>query len=150
MPTISIEERLSAVPASERVLLLSHCQRPSQTCPGKFNKTGLRCPADCTENCRLGDLRKAALELGYRGVCIAAGGAQALRYVKETNPRGIVAVACHKELDEGVAAVRELTLPTAVEPPPILRVPLLRDGCVDTEVDMNVALEAISLGCRTA
>jgi hypothetical protein len=147
METTTVEETLSQIDPSQRVLLLSHCQRPSQTCPGKFNKQGLQCPPDCKEECNLARMKNAALKLGYLGVCIAAGGAQALRFVKDNNPRGIVAIACHKELDEGIAAVKELSDSDTSKYPPIVIVPLLRDGCVDTEVDMEQAMKAISLGC---
>ena len=69
-----------------------------------------------------------------------------MQYVKENNPRGIVAVACHKELDEGIHGVRELA---DVDGPelPIVIAPLTKDGCVDTEVDVEQALEIIALGC---
>ncbi len=147
MEIITVEETLSRVNPSQRVLLLSHCQRPSQTCPGKFNKQGLQCPPDCKEECNLAKLKNTALKLGYLGVCIAAGGAQALRFVKDNNPAGIVAIACHKELDEGIAAVKELSEGSTAKHPPIVVVPLLRDGCVDTEVDMEQAIKAITLGC---
>ena len=147
MKALTVEEELSRVVPSQRVLLLSHCQRPSQTCPGKFAKAGLRCPDDCREACNLAVLRKAALELGYLGVCIAAGGSQALKFVKDKQPGGVVAIACHKELDEGVAAVNSLVGAGFRAVPPVVVVPLLRDGCVDTEVDMKQALAAIRLGC---
>jgi hypothetical protein len=92
-------------------------------------------------------LRETALNLGYQGVCIAPGGSLALRYVKETSPLGIVAVACSKELDEGIGRVRALTGDAAGMIPPIVIIPLTREGCVDTQVDMNYALSMISLGC---
>lgn len=130
----------------ERVLLLSHCLRPSQTCPGKVAKRGLVCPEDCTEDCVVGRLRQAALALGYKGVCIASGGSMAVKFVAEQNPRGIVAVACKRELSEGVDAVLGLAA-GGQEPPAILVVPLTSDGCVDTEVDEAQAMAAITLGC---
>jgi hypothetical protein len=140
-----IEQRLAAVDPARRVVLLSQCLRPSQTCPGKFDKKGLVCPEDCSEDCVLGRLRKSALGLGYSGVCIAAGGAMALRFVKEHNPQAIVAVACDKELEEGVCGVREM-FEGGEEIPAVVIVPLLKDGCVDTEVDEEQVLEAITLG----
>lgn len=94
----------------------------------------------------MGRLRLAALAAGYKGVCIASGGAMAIKYVAELRPRGIVAVACHKELAEGVEAVLGMA-PDPGEAPPIVVVPLTRDGCVDTEVDEAQALAAIALGC---
>lgn len=141
-----IDDRLAKVSPAERVLLLSHCLRPSQTCPGKLNKRGLVCPDDCQEDCVVGRLRRAALAAGYKGVCIASGGAMALKYVAELRPRGIVAVACSKELAEGVEAVNGMAANPG-EAPPIVVVPLTRDGCVDTEVDEAQALAAIALGC---
>ncbi len=131
------------------MLLLSQCLRPSQTCPGKMGKKGLACPDGCQEACVIGRLRQAALELGYKGVCIAAGGAMALRFVTENNPRGIVAVACPKELAEGVQAVRDMA-GNGAEAPAIVSVPLLADGCVDTQVDEAEVLAAIRLGCGAA
>lgn len=97
----------------------------------------------------VGRLRRAALAAGYRGVCVASGGSMALKFVAEQNPRGIVAVACNKELAEGIEGVLGLAL-SAGEAPPIVVVPLLRDGCVDTEVDEAQALAAIALGCPPA
>lgn len=140
------EQLLAEVSPAERVLLLSHCLRPSQTCPGKVHKRGLVCPEGCTEDCVLGRLRQAALALGYKGVCIASGGSMAYKFVAEQKPRGIVAVACPKELAEGVEAVLDLASSND-EAPAIVVVPLTKDGCVDTEVDEAQALAAISLGC---
>jgi hypothetical protein len=64
----------------------------------------------------------------------------ALRYVKEHSPKGIVAVACPKELDEGVKGVKDML---GVDSPPIVLVPLTKEGCVDTEVDVDQAIRAI-------
>lgn len=140
-------QKLSSVAATERVLLLSHCLRPSQTCPGKFEKRGLICPQACEEDCTVGRLRKAALSLGYKGVCVAAGGAMALRFVQEHEPRGIVAVACTRELLEGVESFRGLAQDDTEHPASVL-IPLCTDGCVDTEVDEARVQEAIALGCH--
>jgi hypothetical protein len=64
-----------------------------------------------------------------------------LRYVQEKRPRVVMAVACEKELLEGREAVAKLSNP------PVVRVlPLMRDGCVDTEVDLTVALRLLSEG----
>ena len=145
MSEIDLEKQLSSIAPSQRVLLLSHCLRPSQTCPGRFNKEGLQCPANCQLGCAVGHLKQAANEMGYKGVCIAAGGAQALRFVKERKPQGVIAVACDKELEEGVQSVAKIA-DQLEEPPIIIVVPLLKDGCVDTEVDEAAVLRAIRLG----
>ncbi len=144
MKTTIVKERLSQIDASQRILLLPHCLRPSQTCPGKYNKQGLVCPEDCAEDCIIGRLRKAALRLGYKGVCISPGGRLALKYVQESSPQGIVAVACQKELEEGIRGVKELAGGDELMPP-IVVVPLTRDGCVDTEVDEVEVLRVLNL-----
>ena len=77
------------------------------------------------------------------------GGRLAVNYVKETKPRAIVAVACEKELGEGVQGVRELA-DNADAAPVMVIIPLSKDGCVDTEVDEEQVLEVIALGCSLA
>lgn len=140
------EERFAQVPVGERVLLLPHCLRPSGDCPGKTTREGLQCPEDCPhrKGCAIGRLRDEAERLGYKGVCVAPGGALALRFVKESNPAAILAVACYKELVEGTQALADVPN----DKPVVLSLPLLRDGCVDTEVDLEQALRFLRLGAH--
>lgn len=136
--------KLAGVPAAQRVLLLPHCLRQSNSCKGKYDKLGLQCQ-ECNPDCAINRLRAAAIERGYRGVCVAPGGRLAVTYIENTRPRAVVAVACAKELEEGVQNVNGLKV--AAPKPVIVIVPLVKDGCVDTEVDINLALETIELGC---
>ncbi len=129
------------VPYGERVLLLPHCLRPSQDCPGRMTKQGLDCTGCTLVDCAVYQLRVAAAEAGYKGVCVAPGGRLAVRFLAEQQPAGVVAVACDKELEEGLEAVAEIKWEN--EPPPVAVVPLLRDGCVDTEVDVEMARAVI-------
>ena len=71
----------------------------------------------------------------------------ALKFIKKTDPGGVVAIACMKELEEGVCAVKELVeeKKKSGQPPVIVSVPLLKDGCVDTEVDEDEAKRIIRL-----
>jgi len=89
-------------------------------------------------------LRQAALDLDYKGVCVAPGGRLAVTYISETRPDAIVAVACQKELEEGIANVGGLD--DNGYRPLIVVIPLSRDGCVDTEVEVGPALEIVSTG----
>ena len=69
-----------------------------------------------------------------------------MKYVKENKPKAIIAVACQKELEEGIHGVRELSVKD--EPvPPIVIMPLVKDGCVDTEVDVEQTVKMMTLGC---
>jgi hypothetical protein len=133
---------LDGIPPGERVLLLPHCLRPSETCPGRPSREGFRCPADCKEECPIRTLREEAVRLGYKGVCIAPGGSLALRFVQDAAPQAVIAVACAKELAAGEEAVAGLG-PT---PPLVVVIPLSRDGCVDTEVSLDSALNLLRAG----
>jgi hypothetical protein len=140
----STEAEFAKIAPAERILLLPHCLRPSKTCPGKPSKTGLVCPEDCAEECVIHVLREEALRQGYGGVCVAAGGKMALKFVKQNGAKAILAVACDEELKMGVEAVKALDTYRHSRPHFIV-VPLLRDGCVDTEVDVDEVLAALSL-----
>ncbi|HEU68479.1 MAG TPA: DUF116 domain-containing protein [Candidatus Acetothermia bacterium] len=136
------DTNFAAIPPRERVLLLPHCLRPSATCPGRPSRQGFRCPPDCAERCPIKALREEALRLGYKGVCVAPGGALALRFVQETRPQAVVAIACAKELQEGEEAVAAL----GPSRPLVVVIPLSRDGCVDTEVNLDQALALLRTG----
>jgi hypothetical protein len=139
--------QLALVEPSERVLLLPHCLRRSNTCRAKYNQDGLQCVA-CTPQCAINRLRAAALEYGYRGICVAPGGHLAVKYITEKRPAALVAVACEKELKEGMEAIQELG-DIAIRPLMVI-IPLLKNGCLDTEVDIDNALEIIGAGCVQA
>jgi hypothetical protein len=140
-----LEGKLALIDASERILLLPHCLRRSETCQGKYTKWGLEC-CGCNPGCPVNRLSCVAIKLGYKGVCVAPGGRLAVNYVKEIRPRAIVAVACQKELDQGIRSVREMD-GEDISAIPIVVIPLSKDGCIDTEVDVEQALETVSLGC---
>lgn len=141
------EEKLRDIPPGDRILLISHCLRHSSSCQARMSRSGLQCRDDCRERCSIGRLRLLAEECGYKGVCIAPGGSMALKFIKKTEPEGVVAIACMKELEEGVCAVKELVeeKKKSGQPPVIVSVPLLKDGCVDTEVDEDEAKRIIRL-----
>jgi len=141
-----LEEKMSQIGPADRVLLISHCLRPSDLCQAKITRQGLQCRDDCPHRCVVGRLRILAQKLGYGGVCIAPGGSMALKYIKEKKPKGIVAIACRKELNEGVCAVRDIVKKGENKKMPvILTVPLSKDGCVDTEVNQQLAERIIRL-----
>ncbi len=141
-----MEKKLAGVPPSERVLLISHCLRPSELCEAKMSKKGLQCRDDCPNRCAIGKLRILAQELGYKGVCIAPGGSMALNYIRQKKPKATVAIACRKELQEGMEAIDEMIKNEGFEEmAAIVPVPLSSDGCVDTEVDCKYAERIIRL-----
>jgi len=137
-------KQLSKIDPSQRILLLPHCLRQSNTCKASYNEEGLQCQR-CDPDCAVNQLTAAALQNGYKGVCVAPGGRLALKYVEKSRPRAVVAVACEKELAEGVEGVKALAKVNLT--PLTVIIPLVKDGCVDTEVDVVKALEIITTGC---
>ena len=140
----NIEEALAQVNPAGRILLLPHCLRRSESCQAKYNEWGLQCQG-CNPECPVYLLSQAALACGYKGICVAPGGRLAVTYVEKIRPEAIVAVACEKELDEGIKAVNELD--DEALNINITVIPLLKDGCIDTEVDLEKAVEIIGSGC---
>lgn len=132
---------VASVPFSKRVLLLPHCLRPSQDCPGKMTKQGLNCTGCSLTDCAIYELRAAAAEVGYSGVCVAPGGRLAIRFLAGHQPAGVIAVACDKELEEGLEAIAQMEWEG--DQPVVVTFPLSQDGCVDTEVDVETAREII-------
>jgi hypothetical protein len=137
-----IEKRLSRTPASRRVLLLPHCLRRVDTCRAKYGDDGLVC-LHCNVECPINILTRAAKDAGYGAICVAPGGSLALKFVLRNNPVGIVAVACDKELREGIEAVKSSAARGGMA---IVVIPLSRDGCLNTEVEIPSALASIWLG----
>jgi hypothetical protein len=135
--------KLLPVHAKDRVLLLPHCLRRTETCRAKYNRHGLIC-AGCTQDCPVNRLSSAAVKQGYKGVCVAPGGRLAVSYINEIRPEAIVAIACEKELEEGVGNVSGIDGDDYS--PVIVIIPLSKDGCVDTEVDVAFALSVINAG----
>jgi len=139
-----LEKKLAKVDPKNRVLLISHCLRPSDLCEAKMSKKGLQCKDDCPHRCIIGRLRILAQKLGYSGVCIAPGGSMALKFIQEKKPEAVVAIACRKELEEGLGAVKEIAGKKALSKMPlVVPVPLTRDGCVDTQVDQQLAEKTV-------
>ncbi|MFQ6100685.1 MAG: DUF116 domain-containing protein [Anaerolineae bacterium] len=137
----TLTDSVENVPFARPALLLPYCLRPSQDCLGKMTKQGLDCTGCTLAECVICQLRTAAAEAGYESICVAPGGRLAVRFLAEHQPAGVVAIACHKELEDGLEAIDQLEWKNGR--PAVAVVPLLRDGCVDTEVDIAMARTVI-------
>jgi geranylgeranyl pyrophosphate synthase len=121
-------EQFSAVPLGRRLLLLPHCLRDEQNCAGTYDADGLHC-ADCG-GCLLAPLRQEALALGYE-VVVAEGTSLVTARVLEGGIEALLGVACLDSLEKSFARIADLGLPH-------LALPLLRNGCVRTEVEVDL------------
>jgi hypothetical protein len=112
---------------TERALFLPQCLRNAEKCEGKMTDIGYVC-SECG-NCQIFLIKKEAESLGYK-VYIVPGGSMAMKIVKNNGFKAVAGVACMFELCEAA----EKLGPTKIW---AQGVPLLRDGCRNTEVDVN-------------
>ena len=77
-------------------------------------------------------------ELGYKGTFIMPGGSLAKKVLVELKPKASLGVACYKELVMGSYLCEKVgVIGQGVE--------LLRDGCINTIVNMKALKEALKV-----
>ncbi len=122
------KQRFAATPYSERILLLPQCLR-SRDCPAELKDHGYECQ-HCGK-CRIEEVIHEAKRLGYRDVFILPGGSMAKKILVKEKPNACLGVACLKELMLGSFICEKSGVVGQ-------GIALLRDGCVNTEVDWKI------------
>jgi len=114
------------------LLLAPHCLQLS-TCPHKVTGNIDNCRR--CGRCPVSDLLNMRDQYGIN-IGMATGGTLARKYVKEFKPRGIVAIACERDLTSGILDAN---------PIPVLGVTNLRPNgpCVNTRISVPVVEKAI-------
>ena len=121
-------EKFASTDFSERIVLLPHCMRNTKQCKAKDEGTYYSC-ARCGA-CKIAKIQKLADELGYKKVYIMKGGKAIYNILVEQKIKTVVAVACHFEGAQGIKMTDSLKVITQF-------IPLLKDGCCDTDVDFG-------------
>jgi len=117
----------------EVLLLFSSClQRSACECNVRESLGNCRRCGQCV----VGPMLRLADELGIR-VFMATGGRLAAREARSPDVKAIVAVACCKELSEGLKAVFP-------KPVALLEIATPHGPCKDTQIDFDVVREAIN------
>ncbi len=127
--------RMRDVPKNERALFLSHCLRNTKKCHAKMNGFGYEC-RHCG-NCKISGIKHAAEKLGY-SVYVVPGGSMVFKIVSEKKPKAVMGVACYVELEQAMENAGRLGMPN-------MGVPLLRDGCKDTDVDVKKVVSMLNV-----
>jgi hypothetical protein len=130
-----MESRFAAVPFSERIVFVPHCLRNTSVCKAKEIGSYYVC-ARCG-GCAIDVISKKAKELGYKGVFILKGGRSMEKIIAEHQPKAILGVACYFEGAQGF----EQTVQSGAA---IQFVSLTKDGCVNTEVQIDEVLQKMS------
>lgn len=120
-------ERFQAVPFARRLLLLPHCLSNAASCPGTYDSVGLQCAA-CGA-CDISHVKSHAEQLGYQ-VVVAEGTSSVIMKILEGEADALLGVACLDSLEKSFSRVVDLHIPH-------LAVPLLTDGCVNTQAEQE-------------
>ena len=121
-------DRFISTPYSDRVLLIPQCLR-SRHCPAEVREHGYQC-INCGR-CRLGNVISEALSMGYKRAMIISGGSVVSKAFTMLRPKGCLAVGCLKELVMGSFVCEKFGVVGH-------GLPLLRDGCVETDLDWGL------------
>ena len=116
------KSKFQEIPYKERAIFLPHCLRHPD-CKAKTTDEGIVC-LNCGK-CNISGFKKEAEDLGYK-LFIVPGFSLTKKLIEKHKPKAVIGVACNDELREAVSSNIE----------PISQVlPLLKDGCVNTEVN---------------
>lgn len=128
----------AAVPFGERIVFVPHCMRTSGVCKAREVGSYYVC-AECGA-CAINAISKKAKELGYKGVFILKGGRSVEKIIAEHRPKAILGVACYFEGAQGFEQAGDSGAA-------IQFVALAKDGCVNTEVNVEEVL--LKMSART-
>jgi hypothetical protein len=132
----SLRKSYASTPYNQRVVLLPQCLR-AKDCPAEIGQYGYEC-RQCGK-CNVSKIIKLTRNLGYKGMFIMPGGSLAKKILLELKPKASLGVACYKELVMGSYLCEKVgIIGQGVE--------LLKDGCINTVVNMKSLKKAINIG----
>ncbi len=128
-------EEFAKISPQDKILVLPQCIR-DLNCPARLDPaSGIKC-RECGK-CVIKELKEEADRLGYR-LYVVPGGRFVERIVKAVRPKAALGVACHKDLN---LAMHEISRANII----VQGVPLMRDGCMNTAVDLKELLRLMRL-----
>ncbi|MEI8243606.1 MAG: polyprenyl synthetase family protein [bacterium] len=128
-------DTVAATPFERRILMLPKCVRSSTRCKAESDALGLLCEG--CGSCAVGGIQEEAEALGYV-VLVAEGTTAVSALLARGEADTIVGVSC-------LPALEKLFRPQTTHAIPGLAIPLLKDGCVETEVDLEWVREIMRL-----
>ena len=118
-------DEFKSISPKNKIIFLPQCLRAPK-CKAEMTENGYKCAKCSPGKCKVYAIKAKVEKMGYR-VFICPGGSMVSKIIKKYRPKATLGVACVKEL---VLAVEETRIPAqAVE--------LLRNGCFNTDVDLE-------------
>ena len=124
---------VARIPYEKRLLLLPQCLRNAEECPAGFDEIGLVC--EHCGRCIINDFKSQAERLGY-AVLVAEGSPVVMSLIETGQIEAVVGVSCLSVLERVFPYMEAGAVPGVA-------IPLLRDGCADTTVDVDWVWDAI-------
>lgn len=123
---------------NNRALFLPHCSRKymDHRCKAEFvpELSTYKCQ-HCSEDCLINKASKIGEEKGY-DTYVLPGGSCISRIMNKRDYEGVVGVACPHEIQLGMEALEEAGIPYQA-------VPLLKNGCSNTEFNLKTFKETL-------
>lgn len=124
------------VPYKQRIVFLPQCLRNSAKCKAVMGEYGWACKK--CGGCKVPEIEKAAKKLGYANVFVVPGGSMVHKIIKKHKPKGVIGVSCFPEMSMAIDQLRG----SRIAPQGVL---LLREGCKDTDVNLEELGEKLGL-----
>ena len=126
-------DTLAGIPFEKRLLLLPKCLRLDGTCSAQIDEIGLIC--NHCGSCVIDDLQTQAQQLGYV-VMVAEGSPVVMALIESGQVEAIVGVSCMSVLEQVFPYMEAGAVPG-------IAIPLLYDGCKNTNLDIDWLWDAI-------
>lgn len=131
-------DAVAAVPFTRRLFLLPQCLRDME-CPATIDAIGLTC--EHCGRCVIDELTAKAAAMGYVTL-VAEGSSLVMSLIEAGKVDAIVGVSCLATLERVFPYMQAGAVPGVA-------IPLLRSGCANTAVDLDVVYEAMELTAET-
>ncbi|NMA44710.1 MAG: DUF116 domain-containing protein [Candidatus Diapherotrites archaeon] len=131
------ESEFKKVKVEDRMLFLPHCSRNTKVCKATLDDEGYHCK-QCG-GCNLGDAVKIAKQLGYKKIFIVPGGSLVKKIIDKEKPKAVVGVCCFNE------ALMSIDMAKSMDVVPQVAL-LLKDGCSNTQINLPLLEEKLSIG----
>jgi geranylgeranyl pyrophosphate synthase len=118
---------VKTVPYNRRIFLLPQCLKNSRLCQGQQDELGLLC-SECG-NCSISGFLREAENLGYVAI-VTEGTTITARLIESGKVDAVIGVGCMEVLQKMFVSVSKFSIPG-------IGIPLLSDGCIDTQADME-------------
>lgn len=127
-------EDFKSVPKNERAVFIPHCLRNMKECRMPADEDGYHC-LKCGK-CIIGDIVREC-DKNKTKWFIVGGGMQVIKLIEKHKPKAVLGIACFNELQMGAQKLDGGTRAQAI----LLR----KDGCVNTDVDLEEVKEKINM-----